>query len=51
MVIEGDLTLGGEQYTVQYTDDTLKNCTPEAYIILLINVSPINSIQIKIHKK
>ena len=33
MVREGDLTLGGE-HTIQYTDDILQNCTPEAYIIL-----------------
>ena len=40
MVIEGDLTWGGE-YTIQYTDDVLQNCTPETYIVLLTNVSPI----------
>ena len=44
--MEGDLTLGGE-HTIQYTDDGLQNHTPETYIILLTNVTPINSIQIK----
>ena len=28
MVIEGDLTWGGE-HTIQYTDDVLQNCIPE----------------------
>ena len=42
----GDLTWGGE-HTTQYTDDVLQNCTPETYIILLTNVTPINSIKIK----
>ena len=42
MVMEGDLTWGGE-HTIQYTDDVLYNCTPETYIILLTNVTPINS--------
>ena len=27
----------------QYIDDVLQNCTPETYIILLTNVTPINS--------
>ena len=39
-----DLTWGGE-YTIQYTDDVLQNCTPETCINLLTNVIPINSIQ------
>ena len=43
MVIEGNLTLGGE-HTMQYRDDILQNCTPETYIILLTNVTPINLI-------
>ena len=43
--MEGDLTSGGE-HTIQYTDDVLQNCTPEACIMLLTNVTPINSIQI-----
>ena len=42
MVVEGDLTLDGE-HKIQYTDDVLQNCTPETYIILLTNVTPINS--------
>ena len=42
--MEGDLTWGGE-HTVQYTDDVLQNCTPETYIILLNNVTTINSIK------
>ena len=41
---EGDLTLGGE-HTIQYTDDVSENCTPETYITLLTNVTPINSIK------
>ena len=39
MVMEGDLTWGGK-HTIQYTDDVLQNCTPETYIILLIDVNP-----------
>ena len=45
MVMEGDLTLGGE-HVIQYTDDVLQNCTPETYKILLSKVTPINSIKI-----
>ena len=44
MVMEKDLTWGGE-HTMQYTDDVLQTHTPEAYIILLNNVTPINSIK------
>ena len=44
--MEGDQTWGGE-HTVQYTDDVLQNCAPETPIILLTNVTPINSIKIK----
>ena len=40
MVMEGDLTLGGE-HTIQYADDVLYSCTPETFIILLTNVTPI----------
>ena len=43
--MEGDLTLGAE-HTIKYTDDVLQNCTPETRIILLTNVTPINSIRI-----
>ena len=39
MVMEGDFTWGGE-YTIQYTDNAIQNCTPETYIILLTNVIP-----------
>ena len=46
MVVEGDLTWGGE-HIMQYTDDVLWNRTPETYIILLANVTPINSIKKK----
>ena len=46
MEMDGDLTWGGE-HTMQYTDDILQNCTPETYIILLTNVTPINSIKIQ----
>ena len=50
MVKEGDLAQGGEQ-TVQYTDDVVQNCTSETYIILLTNVTPINSIKNKNYLK
>ena len=40
--MEGHLILGGK-YTVQYKDIVLNNCTPETYIVLLHNVTPINS--------
>lgn len=43
MVMEEDLPWGGEQ-TIQHTDDALQNYTPETYIILLTNTTPINSI-------
>lgn len=38
-----NLTLGGE-HTMKYTYDELLNCTLESYIILSINVAPINLI-------
>ena len=38
--MEGNLTCG-VKHTIQYTDDALQNCTPETYIILLTNVTPI----------
>ena len=41
MVMEGDW---GGKHTIQYTDDVLQNCTPETYIILLTNATPINSV-------
>ena len=47
MAMEGDLTLGGE-HTTQYIDDVLQNRTPETYIIILTNVTPIKSIKIKL---
>ena len=51
MVLEGDLTWGAE-HTIQCTDDVLQNWTPETYIILLTNVTPMHSIKTKkIHKK
>ena len=46
MVMEGGLTLGGK-HTVQYTAYVLQNFTTETYVILLTNVTPINSIKIK----
>ena len=47
MVTKGNLTWGGE-HSVQYTgDDVLQNCTPETYIILLTNVTPINAMEKK----
>ena len=42
--MEGDLTWGGE-HTIHYTDDVLQNYASETYIILLTNVTPINSIK------
>ena len=42
-MMEGDLTWDGE-HTIQYTGDVLWNSIPETYIILLTNVTPINSI-------
>ena len=44
MVIEGNLTWVDE-HTIQYIDDALQNYTPETYITLLTNVTPINSIK------
>ena len=46
MVMEGDLTWGGE-HTVQYTDDMVQNLTQETYLILLTDVTPVNSIKYK----
>ena len=43
MVKEGDLTRGDE-HRVQYTHAGLLNCTQATYIILLTNVTPINSV-------
>ena len=48
MVMEGDMTWGGE-HTIQYADDVSQNCTLETYMILLTDVTPINSIKVKIH--
>ena len=36
----------GGEHTIQYIDDILEDCTPETYIILLTNVTPINSLKI-----
>ena len=47
--MEGDLTSGGE-HTIQYTANVLQNCIPETLITLLINVTPINSIENKFQK-
>ena len=44
MVMEGDLTWGGE-HTIHYINDLLQNCTPETYVILLTNVTPISSMK------
>ena len=33
------------EHTVYYTDEVIWNCTPKIYIILLTNVTPINSIK------
>ena len=45
MVMEIDMTWGDE-HKIQYRDAVLQNCTPETYIILLTDVTPINSIKI-----
>ena len=37
----------GDEHTTQYTDNVLQKFTPETYIILSTNVTPINSIKIK----
>ena len=44
MVIEGDLTWGGE-HTVQGTGDVLWNCAPDTCVILQSSVTPINTIK------
>ena len=36
----------GVERTIQHTGDMLESCTAETYIILLTNVTPINSIKI-----
>ena len=46
MLTEGDLTWGAE-HTIEDRVDLLQSCTAEPYIILLTNVTPINSINIK----
>ena len=44
MVMKGNLTWAGD-HTIQNIDDILRNHTPETHIILLTNVTPINSIK------
>ena len=46
MLAERDLTWGTE-HTIQHTGDVLDSCTAETFIILLTNITPINSIKIK----
>ena len=46
MVIEGDLTSGGE-HTIQCTDDVSWNCAPEVCIVLLTSVIQIKPIKRK----
>ena len=46
MVTKGDLALGGDR-TIQYTDDVLWNSTSETCIIVLTNVTLINSTKLK----
>ena len=41
MMMERDMTWGG---LLQYTDDVLQKSTSETYIILLTNVTQMNSI-------
>ena len=45
-----DWTLSGE-CMMQYADDVLQSCTLETYIVLLTNVTTINSIEKKIQEK
>ena len=45
MVLEGDLAWS--EHTRQYTDAVLQNRTPETSLILLTNVTLINSIKNK----
>ena len=45
MMMEDDLTLGGG-HTIQYTYHVSYKSTLETYIMLLTNVTPINSIKI-----
>ena len=42
MLTEGDLTLD-DKHIIQYIDDALQNHTRETYVILLTNITPINS--------
>ena len=42
--MDRDLTWGGE-HKIQCTDNVLEDCTTETHIILLTNVTPINSIK------
>ena len=46
MVMSGDLTNGGG-HTIEHRNNALLNCTPETNIILLTNVTQINSIKMK----
>ena len=43
-MMDGDATWGGD-HTGLDTGDMLQNCSPEAYTLLLINVSTIYSIK------
>ena len=45
-----DLTWGGE-HTIQYLDGVLQNCTPEIYIHLLTNATPIHLKNIEIKQQ
>ena len=44
-VAERDLTLGGA-HTMQCAGNVLQSCTPEIYMVLLANITSINSIAI-----
>ena len=50
MVTEDDLTLGGGR-TVQYTHYVSKRCTPENYVILLLNLTLIKLIKTFLERK
>ena len=50
MVMGDDVTLSGE-HTMQHTDHVSQNCTFEAYVTLLTNITSINLIKLKKRKE
>ena len=41
---DGSRLDSGGGHTIQYTGGLLQDCMPETYVILLTNVTPINSV-------